>query len=306
MKLMHALALGALVATPALGEEILVAKKVTAPPVVDGVADTVWADVKPALVTLAKVPGAIVDKNKELQKGKYAKNWTKDEGGVVTQVELKAVYTDTDIYFLTTWKDATKNDTYKIYHWDKEKKEYLEGKEKEDRITLQFPISGDWNACMLGGTSYVTDIWNWKAARTNPAGLAHDKYHVYSTTEPKGKFASHYGADGKTVYVLRPNDGNVEPYKEKSIDPFTFQGDDVPRYEPIVPSNADAADVKAKGAWANGAWVVEMGRKLNTGNKESDAVLDPAKGTTFTVAVHDNSGDHFHTTSGTVKLEFAK
>ncbi|MEW6739242.1 MAG: ethylbenzene dehydrogenase-related protein [Nitrospirota bacterium] len=295
-----------LLTAPTFGEEVLIAKKVSTAPAIDGKMDPVWETAKSTVIKVSRVPDAIVAKNKEMQKGKYAKNWEKSEWSNVSEAEMKAVYTDTDVFFFVKWKDSTKNDTMKIYHWDKEKKEYIEGKEKEDRFTIQFPISGDWNSCMLGGSNYVTDIWFWKAARTNPVGIAHDKYHIYSLTEIKGKYAIHYSVDGKTLYIARPNDGNVEPYKEKKIDPFTHQGDDVPRYEPFIPDNPDAADIKAKGVWENGMWTLEMGRKLDTGNKDSDAVIDPSKGTYFTIAVHDNNADHFHNTSGTVKLVFEK
>ncbi len=287
-------------------QEPLHVKKVTAAPGIDGTADAVWDSAPSTLVKVRPIPAAVMAVNKEKDHGKYAKNWAKPLSAQDGEVELKAVYTDDEVFFLARWKDDTKDDQHKPWKWegDKETGEYLAGKEREDRLAFMFPLQGEFPAAMLSGHEATVDMWQWKAARTNAAGVIHDKTHSYSKTEPKGKFASHYTAEGDVIYVARPGDGGESPYKSNKVDPFTHQGETVAQYIPVVPGAADAADVKAKGLWQDGSWTVEIGRKLNTGHAESDTVFDPAKGSATSIAVFNHAGDHFHATSGKIDIVF--
>ncbi|MDF1552086.1 MAG: ethylbenzene dehydrogenase-related protein [Deferrisomatales bacterium] len=302
-----ALVLGLTLSSPAaLAGEVLQAKQVAAPPSVDGTAEALWDAVPGTMVKLAPVPAALVAINREKQSGKYAKNWGKDNYTSVAEVELKAVYTANEVFFLARWKDASKDDQHKPFKWEGDKKagEYVNGEEREDRLAFQFPIHGEFSANMLSATERVVDVWQWKAARTNGAGLLHDKHHVYAKSEPKGKFSTHYTADGTPIYIVRANDGGVSPYKTNKVDPFTYQGDLVAQYLPIVPEQADAADVRARGRWQDGQWTVEAGRKLDTGHADTDAVFAPPRATKLAVAAFDHAGDHFHAVSGVVELTF--
>lgn len=248
---------------------------------VDGVEDAVWASAPESVVIVSQVPDTIVAVNKEKQAGKYAKNWGKSKPAATTEVLLKAVYTDDMIYFLVKWADSSMDDQHKPFKWEgsKEDGEYLSGKEREDRFAMQWPISGEFNSNMMAEVDAVVDIWQWKAARTDAAGILHDKSHIRSTKPLCGKFSTHYSLSGNGVYVARPGDGGVSPYKSNKIDPFEYQEDLVVQYIPLVPDVADAADVKAKGKWDNGFWTVEIARKLDTGNHASDTVFEPSKKT---------------------------
>jgi hypothetical protein len=147
-------------------------------------------------------------------------------------------------------------------------------------------------------------MWQWKAARTNAAGIIHDKRHIRSTTPLTGQFSTHYSVGGKEIYLSRKDDGGVAPYKSNKIDPFIYQGDTVAQYIPFVPDVADAADVQAKGLWKDGFWTLEIARKLDTGNHESDTVFDPTKSGQMAVAVFDSAGDHFHAVSDGIQINY--
>ena len=64
------------------------------------------------------------------------------------------------------------------------------------------------------------------------------------------------------------------------------------QFPPQKPAGS-AADVEAKGEWANGKWTVEFKRKLNTGHKDDTAFV-AGKACSFAVATFDKSekGDH--------------
>jgi hypothetical protein len=221
-------------------------------------------------------------------------------------VELRALYTDGEIYILARWKDDSKDDQHKPWHWEGDKKdgEYKAGPEREDRIAMSFPISGTFVSYMLLSGDAVRDVWHWKAGRTNPAGMAHDKSHIISTSRPTGTSAQHYDAEGKEVFISRPGDGGVSPYKSAKVDPFTYEGDIVAKYISYKPDNADATDISAKGVWKDGYWTVELARKLDTGHHDTDAVFDPAKGSKMALAIFNSVGDHFHASSGTITVTF--
>ncbi|MBI5442211.1 MAG: hypothetical protein HY900_13495 [Deltaproteobacteria bacterium] len=303
-----AAALTTLHTASARADLVLHASRVAQAPQVDGVADGPWANAPSLTVQVERIPEAIVLANREKQKGKYAKQWEKTDYTKGTAVELKAVYTDQEVFFLARWQDPTRDDQHKPWKWKGDQKlgEYAAGSESEDRIAFRFPISGEFSANMLAGIEGVHDVWQWKAARSNPAGLIHDKIDRFARAEPKGTFSTHYTVEGKEVYLSRPDDGGVTPYRTDKIDPFLYRGDLVLQYVATVPDASDAADVKAKGVWADGYWLVEIGRKLVTGHPDTDAVFDPGKGSTTAVAVFDHAGDHFHAVSGVIQLVFDK
>ena len=290
----------------AAAQEVLTVLKVSAAPAIDGSADSIWEKAAPTVITVRKIQDKIIATNRAKQTGKYSKNWQKNKYTEISEVELRAIRTDDKIFFMARWKDSTRDDQHKPWKWqgDKETGEYIAGKEREDRLAFMFPIKGQFRANMLDGTERTTDIWQWKAARTNPVGILHDKSHIYSSSPLTGTFSKHYTADGTEMYVSRPGDGDVSPYKSNKVDPFVYQGDMVPRYLPFIPEEPDAADVSAKGKFENGVWTVETGRELNTGHTTTDTVFDPTRETTFAIAVFNNVGDHFHAVSQVIKLVY--
>lgn len=309
MKPIFALATFAFLCTSnvAIAEPVTVTVvQTTAAPTIDGMAESAWTSAPKTMVTVQPIPAALAKSNKAHQKGKYAKNWVGDNTTKVTEVSLQAMRTDTHIYFLASWADDSKDDQHKPWKWEGGEKDgsYIKGPEREDRLALSFPISGEFSNNKLSHTDMVHDVWHWKAARTNPAGLAHDKRHVISTIEPTGKFSTHYDAEGNKAYVARPSDPGGSPYSTNKIDPFVYQGASQPHYLPVTPEGQDARDISAKGEWKDGRWTLEFARKLDTGHDKSDTVFDPASNSKVALAVFDHSGDHFHAVSDVLVVSF--
>ncbi len=208
-------------------------------------------------------------------------------------VELKAGYHGNTIYLWARWKDPTENSTHKTFVWNKEAEKYDTGKDREDRLAIMFEMEGDFSSDMLSGKEYKADIWHWKAARSNPAGVAHDKMHVIS----KGKLAGakeHPSKDGGTVWVQRPSDEGGKIYKSKRY--AEHEGDTVPKYIVDPGVSGSIADVKAKGSWKDGAWTLEMGRKLDTGNTD-DVRFQKGKPFKAALALFEHTGDDHHSVS---------
>ena len=160
-------------------------------------------------------------------------------------------------------------------------------------------MSGDFSANKISGNIFTADVWHWKASRTNPAGLAHDKMHVVSD-KPFKKGKKFETPDGKTVYVGRPSDAGDRLYRPVKYD--VKEQDLMPRYDVNKSATGSIADVKAKGVWRDGYWHLEFARKLDTGN-DDDAVI-PAKGAIkFAVAAFNDVDGRKHSTSDVVVLK---
>jgi len=291
-------------------ESVLVSKKVDSPLKVDGIVESVWDGIDGIEVEVSKMPEAITLKNRELQDGKWLTLWNKDSQQENTVVTLKSAHTETEIFFLAEWPDKTNDNEHKTYHWDKEKEEYVSGKEREDRFVFTFSISGDFEACMISSNEQTNDVWHWKAFRTNHVGIAHDKSHIITLTKPAMIAGKHFLPDGKPVYILRPSDGGSSPYKMishfngKEFDELEYMGaDDIPAYEVFIPDNQDAADVKAKGVWNDAKWTLEAGRRLKTGFEETDVQFELNSEVPMAIATFDHSGDNLHLLSEKIILK---
>ena len=163
---------------------VLTAKKVAKGPVLDGKVDAVWKDAKPI-----KIP---VTGGANLPNGS-------------TEVTLKALYTDTDVFFLAQWRDKTQS--YQRFPWkkqadgswaqlkDPDDKGNDSNKYYEDKLAILWNINiagfesaGCMVACHAGesgkpfGNKYTAspgemgDLWHWKSVRTGPVGQFDDQY----------------------------------------------------------------------------------------------------------------------------------
>ncbi|MHC4506880.1 MAG: ethylbenzene dehydrogenase-related protein [Planctomycetota bacterium] len=211
---------------------------------------------------------------------------------------VKAQHTVDTIAIRVSWPDATKSDTHKSFVWDEASKAYKRGSDREDRVSLMFDMDGDFSSCMLDGKAFRADVWHWKAARTGPAGLAHDKYHVYGL-ELKG---AHPGSkqfendQGKKVYIARPSDGGDKLYSAAKA-PGTKIADRTPGYVVNPAATGSIADVKAEAVHDGAGWTVTMTRKLDTGH-DDDAIFKKGESYGAAVACFDRSGDDHHSTAG--------
>lgn len=253
---------------------LLTTGSLAAPPSLDGKANE-WSGVSGIMVKV--VPAAQGD--------------TKAYQGEV-EVDLKAAVNGDMIYFLAQWPDSTKNDTHKTLTWDKEKDGYVEGKDREDRLALKFDMGGDFTACMLSGEQYKADVWHWKAWRSQGAGLAQDKMHIFSSEKiPKAKM--HPAQNGKEIWIARPADKGDELYTSQK--PLDNVGDVIPRYVPNTNVTGSVADVKSAATWADGVWTLELSRKLDTGH-DDDLKFEKGKQYNAGAAVFDHTGDDHHST----------
>ncbi len=263
-------------------EKEVVSARVSAAPKIDGVADdAAWRD----------APGLEITVTRPLPPDK----------GRSTQAILKSVHTDTHVYFLVRWKDETKDDAaHKPWTWSAEKNAYVDGPEREDMFAFAFELSGEFDADMLSGKEAVWDVWQWKASRTNPQGYAMDRTHRYTRAKPEGKANSRKDRGGKEIWIARPEDAG-DTVEKKQPAPKAKGDASVPQYLPGTPTGS-AADVRAKGTWADGWWTLELERKRDTGH-EDDTRFDTGRTYKMAVSAHDRTGD-MDKASDALKLRF--
>jgi len=164
------------------------------------------------------------------------------------------------------------------------------------------------------------ELMQWRAARSNPVGMADDGYvlEYRLSDEGKGPFSSNVDSKTKTPkYMFDESKTGVKsitvtdigdpskPYaviRETNAAPYDpnagWKTDDVLpgrllSREDAKGSAADNGDVK--GEWKDGTWTVVWTRKMNTGHPEDDKILEVGKSYTFGFAVHDdNVTTRFH------------
>ncbi|MBO0614157.1 ethylbenzene dehydrogenase-related protein [Thiothrix fructosivorans] len=215
-------------------------------------------------------------------------------------VLLKAGIFGDEVFFYTTWEDSTQDILHKPSVWDEAQQKYVEGPQLEDRFALEFAMKGDYDANWFSGKEFTADMWNWKAARTNPIGISHDKITIIS----KQPMTESYKAtlpDGSNLYINRPTDLGGEPYATKRY--FKKQQDIMPKYAPLEKLPEGVDDIKAKGVWKDGYWHLEQRRKLNTGH-EDDVRFTLGSTVKGAVAVFDHDGSQHHFTSDTLTFAF--
>lgn len=263
-------------------------------------------------------------------------------GGVgATTVTLKALYDDSNIYLLARWLDESRTESVKIgwIYKDGKWEKYVDpvtGRSEEDRFGIQWAIgevegfasmgclalchpgNAEWkesgNRMHTNNPGERTDEWHWKAGRSNPLGVFHDKY-IDNAVDPGDAEAGHH-SDDKGFYSRNRNAAKTGPeYIEESTSDsedsiFLFQeevsgnevvsvaalsggiaeGTFVPGF--ILDSSkieSDVANPKVRGVYSDGYWTLEIKRVLKTGS-DKDVQFDTQGTYYFGVAVFDNSG----------------
>lgn len=262
----------------------LVSPKVAVPPTIDGKeTDEVWEKASPLELSLKDVPGS--------------------PRGRAIRAVIKSVHTDTHVYFLLRWQDASQDIFHKMWVWNPQTKEYEQSKDLEDDCAVAFPISGEFTADMLSGIEAVWDAWHWKSARTDPAGHAQDRRHIYGFEPPRPQAKTYEARNGKKIYIDRPEDMGRSTTMSRPK-PTEFIATSLYQYSPQLPTES-AADIRAKGEWVNAWWTVEMERRLNTGY-DDDTQFDLSREYPMAVAVHDAEEYQNHSVSGVIRLRFAE
>ena len=243
--------------------------KVDKPPGLDGKADeSQWADARPLEVTATRV---------------FPPNQ-----GASASVKIRSVHTDTHVYFLVTWKDSEASVSHKTWTWNPETDSYIQGDDREDMFALAFEHRGTFNVNMLSGDTGSWDVWHWKALRSNPQGYAMDKTHHYTLKKPSIKAKSYKAANGKTIWIARPEDEG-DSVERKRAAPNVNKGAKVVQFVPGKPSGS-ASDVLAKGSWSDGQWTLELGRKLNTKHRD-DTVFELSRSYKMAMSMFDHTGN---------------
>ena len=137
-----------------------------------------------------------------------------------------------------------------------------------------------------------------QASRSNPAGLAHDKWWKVSA-ELFEKGEEFETESGQTIYMARMSDKGDKLYKSLKFD--AKQDDVMARYQVNMDAQGSIADVQATGEWRDGRWYLEMARALDTGNSD-DAVIPASGKIAIALAAFNNVDSDSHSVSGVLIL----
>ncbi len=229
----------------------------------------------------------------------YPNDGHSPSGGAISEVIVRVGYHRDELYFSLEWPDPHEDRLHKPFVWDVEKKKYRRGVQREDRLALQFGISGDYQANWFASQGFVADMWHWKASRSDPLGLADDKQTTVSRDRLL-RSARLKGPGGRTIYVLRQWDQGDHLYSTKRY--RHYDGDIKPKY--ILNQgtiSGSSGDIKAASLWHQGRWQLELKRKLNTGH-DDDVVFVPGRDIAGAIAIFNRSESHDHAISKTLKF----
>lgn len=308
----------------------LISVKVDTPPMLDGSAgDAVWKKAKAVEVEAEDGP----------------------------EINIKTVYTRDRVYFLLTWKDWSESIAQDQWVYDGNKWNIKEEKRWEDeppweadsdRFCFQWPLKDETlvkkfsekgcavlchkpekeNKMFTNGPHEASDIWQWRAATTNPMGYADDGFLDHTNISKKDErnadkrtnAAHKWDAPGPGKLInVRNMRGEGPKWMPKipSKEPFLTHGEEVPldmskvKKGDAIPgwllarpkgSRGDI-DAAAKHDKEEEQWTLELSRKLVTEDKEHDVQFeDLAKTYYFGIAVWENDRLYAHTR---VKKPFA-
>lgn len=263
-----------LVAASTAGAETLMVSSLSSAPAVDGVGDD-WGQTP---VTTVPVAGPLAVKTVDLRVGVHGDS----------------------VYFLLRWADPQADEVHKPYVWDAGSGRYVAGPQREDRLAIQFLMEGTYDTNWLSGHTFKADTWHWKAGRSNPSGLAHDKMTIIGRVPVKKAYKAKSSA-GQDIYIQRPSDAGDTLYTTQRY--RTREKDVMPKYIVTPSPTGSVADVRAAGVWNAGYWTLELRRKRNTGHPD-DRVFAAGQAVPGGIAVFERSGDDQHNVSPTLVFQF--
>ena len=233
-------------------------------------------------------------------------------------VEIRAFYTDAELFLQLSWDDATRDATMRDWRFDGTS--WQNDGAIEDGFGLLWDARGQFRdfscayACHISdfGVSKSNfhasnrmrmaqenswlDLWNWKAARTGALGFADDRY-----IDERGM---HGDTPGElfTENSLARLRGSTDPAPFDAGDGPVYDARRLPADEGFRPPGATApgylverpvggrADIRALSSHRNGRWTVTLRRKLATGDPH-DVVFVPgdAVGVSFGLSIMDHS-----------------
>lgn len=221
--------------------------------------------------------------------------------GAPVEVLLRAVHTGDSLYVLAQWPDVTASEQRDPYVWNAMAGAYERPTLADDQFALQFPLTGPFQLSMLStDVSFSTDVWHWKAGRSNLGGWVDDKRHIISNEPVEGAAPYQLGGHA-TVYIARPMDAGAQSYATVPL-PDARASDTVSSYSARQPDGSQA-DIPGKGLHDGRGWTLEMGRRFNTGHAD-DAVIDPAGAIEAAIAVLNDELYWNHAVSPKLLLQF--
>jgi hypothetical protein len=334
----------AAIAPGVMAQGTLVSVKTDAAPAIDGTMEAAWNKAAPLKVEL----------------GKLMYDPANYKGSKKTTVELRSLYDANAIYFLVQWADPTQSLERGPWvkqadgSWKKSKDLDETGHANafyEDKLALMWNINAtgfDTKGCAVtchkarGGRNAgiedkspgrkwtnkegeTTDLWHWKAARSNPVGQMDDQY-VDATKNPAqnadwgrksndktgGGYADNASGDGKTPAFMNGTPGDANKYwvLDDGKAPFadTFKAGDVIGGVVVAPFAGPRGNIAAKARWENGRWTLEIRRALVTQGanaKTQDVQFSDLKKTYFFgVSAFDNTQLNHLYHEGANKLTF--
>jgi hypothetical protein len=217
--------------------------------------------------------------------------------GSTASAELKALYSDQEVFIRVRWADEEESRQHRPWQWDSASSTYREGPEIEDSVLLSFEAGCEWAPSFLAGYVYDFDGWHWLAARSDPLGQALDlvgtiqdqerKHLPFSPYESRNrqdiwnmKFTENFDVDLHAdwdqldrVYMMQPHvetvyyrgepDGFKPPAFVETVAPPDGEPADAsatyPQFQPVK-LEGEAGEVSARGTWSNGYWTVEFKR----------------------------------------------
>jgi len=240
-------------------DQVLIVEKVSEAPVIDGLVDDVWS--KTSMITV------------------------RDEVAKI-DVELSALHDSRRVYIKVRFPDTSENRSHKPLVWDTNNELYRVGPKREDIFVFKWNMEiTPLDISLSSDVNYKADIWYWKANRTDHAGYADDKFQVYSAV-PERKSQRLLGKNGQVHYLSRRGDKGDAAYKNRIV--LDYHGDEVSSLDLQLPKGS-RSDVRAKGKWENGFWVIEFSRALNTGNAD-DVIFQKKFPVQFGVSRYEIAG----------------
>lgn len=255
-------------------------------------------------------------------------------GGAIPRpltIDLRAFYTDTDLYLRLQWRDLTRDDAMQQWRFDGSR--WLNNGLYEDGFGMMwqppqdqrpftctlachiedFGVAGATfhasNKMKLSDADHWLDLWNWKADRSGRLGFADDRYldlkgmHGDIPGEllrRNSRLAEQQGATGeafsKQDQPLYDGEGNLIG-KE-----FRPAGSLAPGWLVERPIG-HRADVHASATWQDDHWTVILRRPLVTGDPHDvEFSARQTEGIAFGLSVMDNTLDEHYASRGTERL----
>ena len=155
------------------------------------------------------------------------------------------------------------------------------------------------------------DLWMWRGARSGPIGYGDDTYVLEYRNNDAGKGMFNQPAQPEFMYDASKTGFNAIPESELEdklrefpmvsgqnvvpLDPtVTFKAGDILSKYILQTPDGSRGDLLVNSTWADGKWVVEMRRKLDTGNPE-DKVFTVGKTYNIGIAIfHDMVSNRRH------------